>query len=37
MHFTNFMDLAGQFKNPLGSGGFTRIHVGEYTYVSVFA
>jgi hypothetical protein len=35
VNFAQFMNFSGKFKNTLGSGGFTGIHVGENTNVSV--
>ena len=35
MNLTGFVDFSGQFKNSLGSGGFTGIYVGENTDVAV--
>jgi hypothetical protein len=35
MHFTDLVDLAGEFQDALSGGGFAGIHVGEDAYVSV--
>jgi len=35
MYFTGLMDLTGQFEDTLGGGGFTGIHMGENTDISI--
>ena len=36
MHFTDFVDLAGELKDPLGGCGFTCVNVSEDANISVF-
>jgi hypothetical protein len=37
VHFTDFVDLAGEFENAFGGGRFARVNVGENADVAVFA
>ena len=36
VHFTDFVNLAGEFQDPLGCGGFTGINVGKNADIPIF-
>ena len=35
VHLAELVDLTGEFQNSLSSRGFTRVHMGENTNISV--
>ena len=37
MHLTDFVDLSGDVKDAFRGGGFTSVHVGENTNISISA
>ena len=36
VHFTDLVDLAGEFQNTLGRGGFTGIYMGKNADIPIF-
>jgi hypothetical protein len=36
VHFTDLVDLAGEFQNTLGRGGFTGIYMGKNADIPIW-